>query len=72
MIGRHRLAFVPVVGATVSPDFVGVRYAKKLATTGPAIDTDGELDATTEPAVFAHYDLPYATGTAGERRLARR
>ena len=29
-------------------------------------------DAADEPAVFAHYDLPYTTGSAGERRLARR
>lgn len=72
MIGRHRLVFVPVTGATVSPDFVRVRYPKKLATSGPTIDTDGELAAADEPAVFAHYDLPYVTGTAGERRLGRR
>jgi hypothetical protein len=36
------------------------------------IDIDGELAATDEPGVFAHYTLPYATGTRWERRLARR
>ena len=37
-----------------------------------AIDVDGELEATEEPKVFAHYNLPYQTGAADERRLARR
>ncbi|MGH3779756.1 MAG: PRC-barrel domain-containing protein [Pseudonocardiaceae bacterium] len=30
MISRHRLAFVPVTGATVSPKAVRVQYPKKL------------------------------------------
>ncbi|GAA2486685.1 PRC-barrel domain-containing protein [Winogradskya humida] len=71
-VGRHRLAFVPVDGATVSPQAVRVRYDKKLAADAPTIDTDGELTAAEEPAVYAHYNLPYATGASGERRLARR
>jgi hypothetical protein len=72
IIGRHRLAFVPLAGATVTPDAVRVRFAKKLVSDAPTIEVDGELTATDEPAVFAHYNLPYQTGTAGERRLARR
>jgi len=72
IIGRHRLTFVPLTGATVSPSAVRVRYDKKLVADAPAIDTDGELSAADEPAIFAHYELPYQTGTAGERRLARR
>jgi hypothetical protein len=72
MIGRHRLVFVPLDGATVTPDAVRVRYEKKQVSDAPSIDTDGELAATDEPRVFAHYDLPYAAGAAGERRLARR
>jgi hypothetical protein len=71
-IGRHRLAFVPATGATVLPDAVRVRYDKKLVNDAPTIDTDGELTAAEEPKVFAHYELPYALGTSGERRLARR
>lgn len=71
-IGRHRLAFVPLEGATVTPDAVRVRYAKKIVHDAPAIDVDGELAATDEPAVFAHYEIPYTSGPAGERRLARR
>ena len=72
MIGRHRLVFVPVAGATVTPDTVRVRFDKKLVQTAPSIDTDGELAADAEPEVFAHYQIPYVAGAAGERRLARR
>ena len=70
MISRHRLAFVPVTGATVSPKAVRVQYTKKLVQAAPAIDTDGELAATAEPEVFAYYNLDY--GSRSERRLARR
>ncbi|MEU4690987.1 PRC-barrel domain-containing protein [Actinoplanes sp. NPDC023714] len=71
-IGRHRLVFVPLAGATVTPKAVRVRYDKKLAGNAPSIDLDGELAATDEPAVFAHYELPYQPGLSGARRLARR
>jgi hypothetical protein len=71
-LGRHRLAFVPLAGATVTPSAVRVRYDKKLVGDALTIDTDGELTAADEPGVFAHYNLPYATGASGERRLARR
>ncbi|GIF24019.1 hypothetical protein BJ973_004631 [Actinoplanes tereljensis] len=72
MIGRHRLVFVPLDGATVTPAAVRVRYDKKLVGDAPAIDVDGELAAADEPRVFAHFGVPYQTGAAGERRLARR
>jgi hypothetical protein len=72
MIGRHRLVFVPLAGATVSPSAVRVQFPKKLVTEAPGIELDGELEAGEEPAVFLHYGLDYLTGTAGERRLARR
>jgi len=71
-VGRHRLVFVPLDGATVSPSAIRVRYDKKLVGDAPSIDTDGELTATDEPGVFAHYDLPYQIGAGGARRLARR
>lgn len=70
--GRHRLTFVPLDGATVSPDHLRVRYPKKQVKGAFSIDTDGELAATDEPQVFDHYSLPYQPGTSGERRLARR
>ncbi|WP_127502331.1 PRC-barrel domain-containing protein [Actinoplanes solisilvae] len=72
MIGRHKLVFVPLDGATVLPGALRVRYEKKMVNEAPTIDLDGELTAVDEPRVFAHYNLPYQTGTAGERRLARR
>jgi hypothetical protein len=71
MIGRRRLTFVPLAGATVSPDHVRVTVAKDLARHAPSIDTDGELAAEDEPAIFEHYGLAAAT-TGGPRRLARR
>ncbi|WP_433366609.1 PRC-barrel domain-containing protein [Actinoplanes sp. CA-142083] len=72
MIGRHRLVFVPLAGATVTPDAVRVRHEKKLVGDAPSIDVDGELPAAEEARVFAHYELPYQPGVSGERRLARR
>jgi hypothetical protein len=72
IIGRHRLALVPLLGATVTPSAVRIRYGKKLVSDAPSIDTDGELTAADEPGLFAHYELPYSTGATGERRLARR
>jgi hypothetical protein len=72
IVGRRRLAFVPLTGATVTPQAVRVRFDKKLARDAPSIDEDGELAAAQEPAVFGHYDLEYVPGADGERRLARR
>ena len=72
IIGRHRLVFVPLDGATVTPDAVRVRYDKKLVGEAPGIGVDGELTAADEPQVYAHYGLPYAVGAGGERRLGRR
>ncbi|MEV0895671.1 PRC-barrel domain-containing protein [Actinoplanes sp. NPDC049802] len=72
MIGRHRLVFVPLAGATVTPKAVRVGYDKKLVGNAPGIGLDGELQATDEPALFAHYGLPYQVEATGARRLARR
>ena len=72
MIGRHRLTFVPLAGATVGPRYLRVTSAKKLVRDAPAIDTDGELLAEIEPELFEHYGLAYQPGASGERKLARR
>ena len=69
MIGRHKLTFVPLTGATVAPDHIRVTVSKDLARSAPSIDTDGELTVEQEPGVFEHYSMPY---TGGVRRLARR
>ena len=72
IIGRHRLAFVPLDRATVAPAHVRVAYQKKQVRDAFSIDTDGELAATDEPGLFEHYGLAYQPGAGGERRLARR
>ena len=72
MIGRHRLTFVPLDRATVTPSHVRVAYPRKQVKDALQIDTDGELAATDEPRLFEHYGLVYAPGGAGERRLGRR
>ena len=72
MLGRHRLTFVPLQGAKVAPDFLRVFFPKKQVKDAPSIDTDGELLAQDEPALFDHYGMDYETGQDGARRLARR
>ena len=72
IIGRHKLTFVPLQGATVAPKHVQVTFDKKLIKDAPNIETDGELEASQEPEVFAHYGLAYSAGSGGERRLGRR
>ena len=69
---RRRLTFVPLDGASVGPGYLQVRQARHQVKSAPTIDVDGELLAQDEPAIFAHYDLSYAPGVSGERRLARR
>jgi hypothetical protein len=72
MLGRHRLTFVPLDRATVSPSHIRVAYQRKQVRDAFQIDTDGELAATDEPGLFAHYGLAYQPGASGERQLARR
>jgi hypothetical protein len=72
MVGRHRLVFVHLDKATVGPGYLKVAYDKKVVKDAPSIDTDGELPASDEEAVFTHYGLAYQPGAGGERRLGRR
>lgn len=72
MLGRHRLVFVPLAGATVAPKHLRVRAYKKLVKDAPSIETDGELPAAQEATIFHHYGLAYQPGATGERRLGRR
>jgi hypothetical protein len=69
---RHRLVFVPLNEATVGPGYLKVRYPRSQVKGSPSIDTDGELPAGDEEAVFKHYNFEYQPGAGGERRLARR
>jgi hypothetical protein len=72
MVGRHRLVFVPLGRATVGPGYLKVAFGKKQVKDAPSIETDGELMAEDEAAVFQHYGLTYEPGAGGERRLGRR
>lgn len=72
IVGRHRLTFCPLRGASVGPGFVRVRFSKQMVQDGPTVEMDGELPAEQEPSIFDHYGLPYTHGAGGERRLARR
>ncbi|HEY7484102.1 MAG TPA: PRC-barrel domain-containing protein [Streptosporangiaceae bacterium] len=68
---RQRLVFVPLAGAKVGPRHVRVSHTKKQVKSAPSIDTDGELLAPAEEAVYAHYELSYEA-SPNQRRLARR
>jgi|SRR4051794_33784028 sporulation protein YlmC with PRC-barrel domain len=70
--GVSRLVFVPLAGARVAPRHVRVMTDKKTAREAPSIDLDGQLEATAEPMVYAHYGMTYQLGSSGERRLGRR
>src|ERR1700744_6128752 len=72
MIGRHRLDFVPLEGALVSPDHVRVAYSRSQVKGVFSIDTDGELGPEEEPKVSDHYGLASQPGARGEPRLPRR
>lgn len=72
LLGRQKLVFVPLQGALVAPKHLKVTYGKKKIKDAPFIATDGELQASDEPAIFTYYELPYQTGSGGERRLGRR
>ncbi|QMU76725.1 PRC-barrel domain containing protein [Streptacidiphilus sp. PB12-B1b] len=69
---RHRLVFAPLAGARVGPGYLQVQYPRALVKDAPAMGTDDVLPVEDEAAIFAHYELAYETGAAGERRLARR
>jgi len=72
LLGGQKLVFVPLSGAVVTPKALKVQYSKKLVKDAPFIATDGELEASQESGLYAHYDLAYVTGSNGERRLGRR
>jgi hypothetical protein len=72
IVGRHRLTFVPLEGARVSPGHLRVMVDKKTVKDALTIDTDGALTAAQEPELFEHYGYAYQPGASGERRLGRR
>lgn len=72
LLGGQKLVFVPLGGAVVAPKHLKVQFPKKQIKEAPYIATDGELEASQEPGLYTHYELPYVTGSNGERRLGRR
>jgi hypothetical protein len=71
-IGKH-LTFVPLVGATASPDGLRVSVSKAEVKDAPNIAQDGELDAADESDLYGYYGIAYApASTASGRRLAKR
>ena len=56
----------------MGPGYLKVAYDRKQVKDAPSIDTDGELPAGDEEAVFEYYGLAYHPGANGERLLARR
>jgi hypothetical protein len=71
--GRH-LTFVPLIGASVSPDEIHVTVLKEQVSTAPDLDLNGqEMTQEDESALYHHFELNYTviTNESG-RRLARR
>jgi hypothetical protein len=69
---RHRLVLVPVDRAAVGPGYLKVCYDRKQVKDAPSSDTDGEVPAACEEAIFKHYGLTCEPGAGGERRWACR
>ncbi len=71
LIGKHE-TLVPMMGATVGPDFVRVSTDKAKMKNAPSFSPDAELSGEDEAAVYGYYELAYAPTGAGARRLAKR
>ena len=71
-VSKH-LTFVPLAGASASPDGLKVSVAKAQIKDAPNIDQGGELTQEDEAALYGHYQLAYtpAVNPSG-RRLAKR
>jgi len=61
---RGRFDFGPRVEATVRPGGLLGQPDKKLGSDIPSIDTDGELTADAEPAVYARFGPPAGNAEA--------
>lgn len=72
LIGKH-LTFVPLGGATASPDGLNLAVSRKRVKKAPNIDQGGELASADERDLYEHYGLAYSPpATASGRRLAKR
>src|ERR1700747_621570 len=57
LVGRHGVALAPLYRGMVVPRYLRASCGKKQVKDAPSIDTDGELVAAEEEAVFKHYGL---------------
>lgn len=72
VLGRH-LTFVPLRGATATPDGLKVAVSKEHVKDGPNLDSGAELDQQGEAALYAHFELSYTpVPNASGRRLGKR
>jgi hypothetical protein len=73
MIRRGRLGACssPPHRACLRPASVTVRCGKELACRGLSVRRGETLPVQAEPALFAHYDIPYASPDAQRRRLTQ-
>ena len=67
--GRRRLVFVSLAGARLGRKSVTVQCGKDLARRAPSVRPGETLPADAEPALFAHYEIPYTTLDAQRARL---
>jgi hypothetical protein len=67
----RRLSFVPLAGASMARDHIRVAYAADEIRKAPSVEPDGQLTATEEGALFAHYGLVQPVEPNGQPRLVR-
>lgn len=72
LIKRH-LAFVPLIGVTITPDSLQVTATREQIKGAPTLREGDELSPDDESALYHHYQLNYAptNNTANGRRLVR-
>jgi PRC-barrel domain len=70
-LSKH-LTYVPLVGASVGRDYVHVRFTKGALKDAPTFDTELQLTADDEGAIYDFFGMGYAPTAQGGRRLARR
>jgi hypothetical protein len=72
VFGKH-LTFVPLRGATASPDGLKVQVSKEAVKDAPDLKPDTQLDQGTEASIYGHFGLGYAPAqNPSGLRLARR
>lgn len=72
LVSKH-LTFVPLEGASATPDGLQVTVSKEQVKDAPNIDQEGELGEADEQSLYHHYHLNYAAApTQSGRRLAKR